>query len=426
MSLDAWLARIERLHPSEIELGLDRVAGVAEALGVSRATCPVITVAGTNGKGSCIALASALAQSAGLQVGVYTSPHLHHFNERVRINGVMASDSDLERAFEQVDAARADTPLTYFEFTTLAALWLLRQHQPALDLLLLEVGLGGRLDAVNVVDADVAVVTSIGLDHTDWLGDTREAICAEKWGVGRPGRPLVFADPAPPANVASLVSTSGVRLLAASEAFAADATGVRWRGRRGADCRASVDAVPLGRDNLATALQALACAGVTPAGADIAGVARHCHVPGRHQQVQLAGVTWVFDVGHNREALWRFSEQLEAGEGTTVAICGMLADKPAATALSAFVGRVSQWHLCTLEGSRGQSASELKKALPGGERAICHATPAAAVAAVRDAGPAVERVLVFGSFLMLDAVARALGIDLFRVAPAAMDDSAGS
>ncbi|HIK75298.1 MAG TPA: bifunctional folylpolyglutamate synthase/dihydrofolate synthase, partial [Alcanivorax sp.] len=168
VGLDAWLARIEKLHPSEIELGLERVRRVAEALGAASLPMPVITVAGTNGKGSVVALTRALATAAGRRVCVYTSPHLQRFNERITLPDGPVSDDALCAAFEQVDAARGDTALTYFEFTTLAALWLFR-HSGA-DLAILEVGLGGRLDAVNLIDADVAVVTSVGLDHTDWLG----------------------------------------------------------------------------------------------------------------------------------------------------------------------------------------------------------------------------------------------------------------
>ena len=197
VGLDAWLARIEKLHPSEIELGLERVRRVAEALGAASLPMPVITVAGTNGKGSVVALTRALAAAAGRRVCVYTSPHLQRFNERITLPDGPVSDDALCAAFEQVDAARGDTALTYFEFTTLAALWLFR-HSGA-DLAILEVGLGGRLDAVNLVDADVAVVTSVGLDHTDWLGDTREKVAVEKLGIGRAGRAPGYGEENPPA-----------------------------------------------------------------------------------------------------------------------------------------------------------------------------------------------------------------------------------
>lgn len=422
MSLQAWLARIEQLHPAEIELGLGRVGKVARDLGVTRFDCPVITVGGTNGKGSCIALADALARGCGLKVGVYTSPHLHRFNERIVVDGRPASDASLVNAFEQVDSVRGDTPLTYFEFTTLAGLWLFGQ-QP-LDLLLLEVGLGGRLDAVNVLDADVSVLTSIGLDHTDWLGDTREEICAEKWGIGRSGRPLLFADPEPPANVPMLARDSGVVLFCGGTDFSVSGESLHWCDNAQARVLHLPEDVPLGRDNLCTALQALACAGISPPEPVIRAVAEQCRVPGRHQRVDIDGVPWVFDVGHNREALWRFSEHLAAVEGDVAAICGMLADKPAARAMAAFADRVSHWHLCTLGGSRGQSADTLARALPEGAKRQCYDDPAAAVQAVRS-GPAVSQVLVFGSFLMLDAVAQSLGVDLVRLARGEVDDSTG-
>ena len=216
VGLDAWLARIEKLHPSEIELGLERVRRVAEALGAASLSMPVITVAGTNGKGSVVALTRALAAAAGRRVCVYTSPHLQRFNERITLPDGPVDDDALCAAFEQVDAARGDTALTYFEFTTLAALWLFR-HSGA-DLAILEVGLGGRLDAVNLVDADVAVVTSVGLDHTDWLGDTREKVAVEKLGIGRAGRPLVYGEENAPANLdAELDRLKAVPLRAGRE-----------------------------------------------------------------------------------------------------------------------------------------------------------------------------------------------------------------
>ena len=225
VGLDAWLARIEKLHPSEIELGLERVRRVAEALGAASLPMPVITVAGTNGKGSVVALTRALAAAAGRRVCVYTSPHLQRFNERITLPDGPVDDDALCAAFEQVDAARGDTALTYFEFTTLAALWLFR-HSGA-DLAILEVGLGGRLDAVNLIDADVAVVTSVGLDHTDWLGDTREKVAVEKLGIGRAGRPLVYGEDDAPANLDAELDRLGAVPLRAGREFRVRPPGCR-------------------------------------------------------------------------------------------------------------------------------------------------------------------------------------------------------
>ncbi|HCE39370.1 MAG TPA: bifunctional folylpolyglutamate synthase/dihydrofolate synthase, partial [Alcanivorax sp.] len=254
-NLDAWLARIERLHPSDMELGLERLRGVAAALGVDRLPMPVITVAGTNGKGSVVALIQALAGAAGQGCCVYTSPHMQRFNERIVLPDGPASDQDLCRAFEAVDAARGDTPLTYFEFTTLAGLWLFRDS--GADLAVLEVGLGGRLDAVNLIDADVAVVTSVGLDHVEWLGDTREKVAVEKLGIGRAGRPLVYGERDAPANLDQELARLGALPLRAGREYRVDDAHLAIRvGER---LRRYPLPLParLGSDNLATACQAL-------------------------------------------------------------------------------------------------------------------------------------------------------------------------
>jgi dihydrofolate synthase/folylpolyglutamate synthase len=197
MSLNDWLLRLESMHPKAIDMGLDRVAAVAQILGLTF-SCPVITVGGTNGKGSTCAMLESILLQGGYRVGLYTSPHILHFNERARINGELVSDDALCAAFEKVDVARRDISLTYFEFSTLAILLLF--VEVGLDAVILEVGLGGRLDAVNVIDADVAIVTSVDLDHQDYLGDTREAIGFEKAGIYRAGRAAICSDPAPPAS----------------------------------------------------------------------------------------------------------------------------------------------------------------------------------------------------------------------------------
>src|SRR5699024_10854246 len=201
-SLEQWLERILALHPTEIDMGLARIQDVAKRLGIS-ANVPVITVAGTNGKGSTVALINALASSTGARVGVYTSPHILRFNERIRIAGALVDDVALCRAFDAVEAARAEVSLTFFEFTTLAALWLFQEAD--LDLWVLEVGLGGRLDAVNIIAPSVALVTSISLDHTDWLGDDLDYIAAEKAGIARASKPLLYGMKTVPESVLTLV-----------------------------------------------------------------------------------------------------------------------------------------------------------------------------------------------------------------------------
>jgi len=205
--LESWLRWQESLHPREIELGLERIRPVYRRLPSLPPAAPVVTVAGTNGKGSCVAVIEAVAVAAGMRVATYTSPHLFRYNERIRVDGQAVDDATLVRAFEAVDEARRGVPLTYFEFGTLAALWIFAAAAP--ELIVLEVGLGGRLDAVNIIDADVAVLTSVGLDHQAWLGFDRESIGAEKAGIFRTGRPVVLGDPDPPNSVLRIAGERG-------------------------------------------------------------------------------------------------------------------------------------------------------------------------------------------------------------------------
>ena len=413
MKLDAWLARIEKLHPAEIELGLARINLVADRLQLLPLAGNVIVVAGTNGKGSTVALLDQLARAAGFSTAVYTSPHLLRFNERVRVNGKLADDDSLCQAFAAIDQAREDIALTYFEYTTLAALIIFQQHQP--DLTILEVGLGGRLDAVNIVDADVSIITSIGLDHTDWLGDTLEAIAVEKAGVRRANKPLLFAGDEMPAVIAELCSQDKVPLMRAGEQFGWHSGHLFWQ-HGDASARAQVECeapVWLGEDNLASAVQALALLGLLNEDV-ISTVAGNARVPGRSQHLQIDGITWVFDVGHNAEALSRFVERLPKISSKTVALVGMLADKPAQRALAPFVSLVSHWYLAALSGTRGQSAAQLRKALPDGPSARVDefADVASAVSALRERLDQQDRVLVVGSFHTVAEAATALSISL--------------
>lgn len=410
-SLADWLGYIESLHPRDMELGLERVAAVARQLGLLPWQGRVVTVAGTNGKGSTVSLLDHLARASGWRTGLYTSPHIHRFNERIRIDGAEAADDALCRAFEDVEAARRsiDLPLTYFEFTTLAGLLLFREAAP--DLLILEVGLGGRLDAVNIVDPDVAVITSVGLDHTDWLGDTREAIASEKAGIRRPGRPLLYGEEDMPSVVAQLAAADGVPLLRAGIDFGAGADGLYWQG----STAVAVERVWLGEDNLATAAQMLALLGRAPDAGALASAAR-LTLPGRCQQLALGGVDWCLDVGHNREALARFLRRAPAApSGRTLAVCAMLGDKPVA-ALAPFVPVVEAWFLADLDGERGGTAARLAAVLPGASDGFsesspgnspagtppgsvaCYTSVAQAVAAARAQARPGDRVLVFGSF----------------------------
>ncbi len=394
-SITEWLAFIEAMHPEVIELGLDRIRRVAARLDLLDLPGQIITVAGTNGKGSTIALLNALAQGSGLTTSVYTSPHLLHFNERICRNGVPADDAALCDAFTAVENARGDTHLTYFEFTTLVAFWLFKQ-QPT-DLYLLEIGLGGRLDAVNLLDADVAVITSIGLDHTDWLGDTRDAIGREKAGIARAQTPLIYGELDMPDSIAEVATEKQASLLRAGDRFGYQSgkKHVYWDGRQ-----VTMPNVVLGGDNLATALQALACLAIQPDDQVIETVAASCQLPGRCEIRQIQGHNWLFDVGHNREALARVARRLPSHQGRTLALVAMLRDKPAEAVLS-LVDQVDEWFAADLPGPRGGGVTRFGELLPKVQTFTDVETALSALKAVLQPG---DRVLVLGSFVTVSTV----------------------
>ncbi len=393
-ALAAWLHRIEAMHPAEIELGLDRLRCVADTLGITALPVPVITVAGTNGKGSTLRLMTALARHAGRRVCLYTSPHLLRFNERIMLPDGLASDAQLCEAFEQVEQARGDTPLTYFEFTTLAGLWLFAASDA--DLILLEVGLGGRLDAVNVVDPDVAVVTSVGLDHQDWLGDTREAICAEKCGIGRQGRPLVFGEQDWPANLESLVQDLGALPVLAGREFELTAAERAFRFVDGSALQCP-ETVVLGKDNLATACQALKLADVVVSQQAVDQVAT-LSLMGRCEYRQLKGVDCWFDVGHNLAAVARFHALLPTCSGQRHLVFGMMADKPLREVAAEFAATDVNWYLCAPAMARAASVEQLAGALPTGSRQQQFDSVAQALCCALSAANPGDQVIVFGSF----------------------------
>lgn len=391
-SLPEWLRRIEAMHPADIELGLDRLRDVATRLEVARFSVPVITVAGTNGKGSTLRLMTALAEQQGRKVCLYTSPHLHVFNERIRLPDGLASDTQLCAAFAQVELARAGVPLTYFEFTTLAALWLFKDSNA--DLILLEVGLGGRLDAVNIVEPDVSVVTSVGLDHQDWLGNTREAIASEKCGIARPGKPLVYGEALWPDNLVPLVSTLGAIPVFAGRDFHIDGATLWLIDGESVNLP---EAVRLGPDNLATACQALSLAGVNCQQGDLAAVAT-LGLFGRCEHQLIAGVSCWFDVGHNLPAVQRFLRQLPDCAGTRHLVFGMMADKPFDGVMALFEGMAAHWYLAAPRIPRAASTRVLQSALPATAQYNEYASVAAATHAALAAASADDQVIVFGSF----------------------------
>ena len=397
-TLAGWLAFIERQHPQAIAMGLERVSAVWRRMGVTL-KCPVITVGGTNGKGSTCAMLESILRAAGYRTGLYTSPHLVEYNERVRISGAEAGDADLVAGFEAVESARGDTPLTYFEYGTLAALWAFQQA--GIEAAVLEVGLGGRLDAVNVLDADCAVLTSVGIDHVDYLGPDRESIGREKAGIFRPGRPAVVADPDPPRSV-----LEGERLLIGRD-FGYTAEQGQWsywgpRGKRAGLAHPALrGAIQLRNASAALcALDALelpiAMQEVRRGLAEVTLPARFQVLPGRPQVI--------LDVAHNVQAAQTLADNLAASgyAPETHAVCGMLRDKDIAGVLRALAPRVTRWHLASLSGPRGASAAELAQKLD--QPADCYESPIAAFQGALERAEQGDKIVVFGSFLTVGEV----------------------
>jgi dihydrofolate synthase/folylpolyglutamate synthase len=419
-TLAQWLAFIETLHPKPIAMGLERVAAVAARMDI-RLDGPVITVAGTNGKGSTCAMIEAIYRCAGYRTGLYTSPHLMRFNERVRIDGVDAGDDALAGAFEAVEAARQQqkpTPLTYFEFSTLAALRLFANAR--LDVLILEVGLGGRLDAVNIVDPDVAIVTTIDIDHVDWLGSTREAIGREKAGIFRSGTPALCGDPDPPQSLIEHARAIGAALWRIGVDYRCDAQGTQWRyeGPGGARYGLPFPALrgPYQLRNAATALAAIdALRARLPvaAGAVREGLV-HVALPGRFQ-VLPGRPAIVLDVAHNPQAARVLADALSSmgHYPRTLAVFGMLADKDIDAVVRALAPRIDRWYVAPLPGPRGASAERLASSLAAAG-VDAHAVRrfddiASAFDAARNDAHDTDRIAAFGSFLTVAAALEAAG-----------------
>ncbi|MCC7486103.1 MAG: bifunctional tetrahydrofolate synthase/dihydrofolate synthase [Burkholderiales bacterium] len=410
--MDAWLRRIESLHPAGIALGLDRVAAVRRAMRLEPSFA-VITVGGTNGKGSVCAMLESVLHAAGHRVGCYTSPHLARYNERVRIGLDEATDGELARAFAAVDAARGATALTYFEFGTLAALRLFVER--GVDVAVLEVGLGGRLDAVNAFDADAAVVVSVDLDHMDYLGADREAIGHEKAGIFRPGRPAICADPAPPASLREHARRIGALWLGIGREFGyeREAHGWRYRGphgvRGGLPYPALRGTVQLANAAAAiTALDALKDRLPVAAGDLRTGLLK-VDLRGRFQ-VLPGRPAVILDVAHNPHAARALSASLAgfARGGRTLAVFSMLGDKDIAGVACALMRQVDHWYVAAIEAPRGADADSIVRSLAAagasaGAVTRCESV-AAAYARACDAASGNDRILAFGSFYTVAAV----------------------
>lgn len=363
VTLKQWLDFLEQCHPSNIELGLDRVGEVAGKLSIDFTGTRIITVGGTNGKGSTVAMLCAILEAAGFTTASYTSPHLLHYNERVRLGDRLATDEELCASFAEVEKARQDIQLTYFEFGTLAAFQLIAQQQP--DFAVLEIGLGGRLDAVNILEPDIAIVTNVALDHTDWLGDTREAIGYEKAGIFRKGKPALVGEKDPPHTVLDQAATVEAELFHNGADFKATQIGTTWdwagRNVRGEEIVISglpVNDFPL--DNCATVLQAIQLAEPGIDKAFIVDGFRTATLTGRFQ-VEDRGYPLILDVAHNPHAAKRVQDQLKMrfpGHQLLVVIA-MLADKNYAEVLDVFTELKPTWFVAGIQEERGLEAKML-------------------------------------------------------------------
>ncbi len=419
LSLNDWLARLESLHPKAIDMGLERVATVARKLGLYF-DCPVITVGGTNGKGSTCAMLESMLLQGGYRVGLYTSPHLLRFNERARINGEMVTDAMLCACFEQVETARADVSLTYFEFTTLAILKLFAAAD--LEAVILEVGLGGRLDAVNIIDADVAIVTCVDLDHMEYLGDTREKIGAEKAGIFRAGRTAICGDPQPPESLIAQANAIGADLWLFGRDFNYSGDRQQWNyGGRG--MRRNSLAYPglRGANQLLNASAALAALEALrdrlPLGAqEVRSGLVMVELPGRFQ-VLPGRPAVILDVAHNPHAAATLAQNLDnmGFHPYTFAVFGAMADKDIPGIMAQLKNRIDHWCLTDLPLPRAAGAEALAAQLmeagfregsePGAERSLrCFPTPEQAFIDAKNRAGENDRIAVFGSFLTVAGV----------------------
>ncbi len=397
---------MESLHPREIELGLARVNDVRDRMDLTTLPFPVVTVAGTNGKGSTVALLEHCLLAAGYKVGAYTSPHLMTYNERVRMAGEAVGDAELCEAFERVERARDAVALTYFEFGTLAAVDLFRATR--VDIAVLEVGLGGRLDAVNCWDADIAMNSSIGIDHTDWLGDTREAIGREKAGIFRAGRPAICSDPQPPASIHETATRVGAELLLVHCDFDFETQDQSWSWRSRAQRRAGLPYPAMrgayqlyNASGVLMALELLA-ARFPVTQADVRAGLLTAVLPGRFQTLPGLPVR-VLDVAHNPQAAEALAAALRAQRvtGKTYGVVGMFKDKPIVDVMREMAGVVDHWHVAALSGARGASVEQLCAAMDMAAirvPIVRHASVTDAYAAACQAARPNDRVVAFGSF----------------------------
>ena len=424
-TLAEWLTLQESVHPKSIDMGLARVASVARTLGVDKSRSPVITVGGTNGKGSTVAHLEAFCRGAGARTGMFTSPHFLRYNERIQVAAAEVTDEELVAAFECIEQARGATTLTFFEFNLLAALVIFAAR--AVDVAILEVGLGGRLDAANLVDADVGIVCSVGFDHRDYLGDTLDLIGAEKAGIFRAGRPAVLGTADMPSSVYQAIASLEARPIVAGKDFNFQVNDAdpRWsyKGLSLAWQDLPPSALPgsIQYVNAATALAAIeALGGVDLNERVVAHALRTVKLPGRFQTVMVESadgrcVEWILDIAHNEPAAAIFAthvaERAVGSSGRTFAVVGILGDKDAAAIARIVDPVVDHWILCSLDGPRGTSAADLRQRmqLPGPKVTLAASVEEGCTVARATAKPG-DRVLVFGSFHTVGPALRWLGL----------------
>jgi len=407
-TLGEWLAYLEQLHPAAIDMGLDRAREVTIRMGLQKPAPRVVTVTGTNGKGSTCAFIASLLRAQGLKVGVYSSPHLLRYNERVQIDGAEVSDQQLCEAFEALNAGRGETSLTYFEMGTLAAFWLFERAQ--LDVAVLEVGLGGRLDAVNLVDADLALVTSIGVDHVEYLGNTRESVAYEKAGIFRQGKPALCGDLDPPQPLLDKAKALGCPLFIRGRDFSVTLAQAvwHWQGRDAKGQALELRDLPvldLPMENAALALQAYALMALPWQPERIVEALLATQVTGRldRRHVNWRGKTLnlLLDVGHNGHAanylLKRLQQRPVAGK--RLAVFGLLADKDLDAVVEQLAGVVEHWAVAPLNTGRTRPALELQAALQElGASVTPYDSVDAALEAQCDRATPQDEILLFGSF----------------------------
>jgi dihydrofolate synthase/folylpolyglutamate synthase len=417
-TLERWLTWFETLHPKKIDLSLDRVYAMLDRLGLRTPSYKIVTVAGTNGKGSCVAMLESVYWHAGYEVGTFTSPHVWRFNERIRLGGIDATDEEICELFRIIDENLGPITLSYFETSAIAAF--LHFARRRAEVVILEVGMGGRLDATNTLDADCSLIVSIDLDHQEWLGDTRELIGREKAGIVRRGKPVVIADRDVPSSVLDHAAAEGAVPLLIGRDFDFRRDGNGWRRLRDAVGTEALPLPPFGGEEQFGNAAACACV-VDALRADLpasdaalsAGIAR-AYLRGRFEQHSIDGVSWVFDVGHNPAAVARLVASLDRApvSGRLLVVFAAMRDKDLGGVLRPLAKRAAGWYVTQASGDRGAASEALRDLLHslGAPDVAVASDVAAACNAARAAARPGDRVLVFGSFVTVGAATEALRI----------------